>query len=303
MIHIRSRGRLGNQLFIYAFARSLAEKTGQNILLYDRKNENDSKWHSHLDGYRLHSSVSFTHHKTDVLPHNLIGRLLYFRDRISIRGKNNAEIHTAQLERMERNLRHGLILLQDGYIDLSKFDIPSNLYCDGYFQSALFFNIIRDKLLIELTPLDKYTTIERKFVQRIKKCNSVCVTIRLGDYLGNSVHQVCTKEYYLAAMRKMKELQPDCQFFIFSDEVEKAKEVFNFEYPVIYEESNPKSTDIIGLDIMAKCNHFIISNSSYSWWAQYLGRAQEKIVISPDRWYARDVPCDIMQSSWIKLEC
>ena len=79
MIHIRSRGRLGNQLFIYAFARSLAEKTGQNILLYDRKNENDSKWHSHLDGYRLHSSVSFTHHKTDVLPHNLIGRLLYYQ--------------------------------------------------------------------------------------------------------------------------------------------------------------------------------------------------------------------------------
>ena len=303
MIYIRSKGRLGNQLFIYAFARALSKKLNQGILMYDRKNEKDNRWYSHLDNYKLHSSVKFTSQKKMVLPKSFMGKLLYYRDRLFLRGKDNEKIHTGQLERMKNNIKYGLLLLQDGYIDLSKYNIPQNVYCDGYFQSPAYFDEIRDDLLQELTPINEYTDDEKAFVNEIKKYNSVCVTIRLGDYLGNSVHQVCTKEYYLSAMRKMKEMQPDCHFFVFSDEVEKAKDVFQFEYPVTYESTSPKSSDIIGLDIMSKCNHFIISNSSYSWWAQYLGNYKNKIVISPDHWYASDVPCDIMQSTWLKMEC
>ena len=303
MIYIRSKGRLGNQLFIYAFARALSKKLNQGILMYDRKNEKDNRWYSHLDNYKLHSSVKFTSQKKMVLPKSFMGKLLYYRDRLFLRGKDNEKIHTGQLERMKNNIKYGLLLLQDGYIDLSKYNIPQNVYCDGYFQSPAYFDEIRDDLLQELTPINEYTDEEKAFVNEIKKYNSVCVTIRLGDYLGNSVHQVCTKEYYLSAMRKMKEMQPDCHFFVFSDEVEKAKDVFQFEYPVTYESTSPKSSDIIGLDIMSKCNHFIISNSSYSWWAQYLGNYKNKIVISPDHWYASDVPCDIMQSTWLKMEC
>ena len=303
MIYIRSKGRLGNQLFIYAFARALADRTGQNILLYDRKNEKDSHWHSHLDKYNLCSKIKFTSCKKDVLPKSLMGRARYYWDRFCIRNKDNRTAHNVQLSYMDNNLKHGLFLLQDGFYNLTKEELPTDLFCDGYFQSEQYFHNIRKALLKELTPTDIYSNREREFVRLISSCNSVCVTIRLGDYINNEVHQVCTKEYYIAAMDRMKKLQPDCMFFIFSDEPDKAKKVFRFPYPVIYEEVNPKSSDVVGLDIMARCNHFIISNSSYSWWAQYLGTYRDKIVISPSKWYAADVPTDIMQESWIKMEC
>ena len=176
--------------------------------------------------------------------------------------------------------------MTDGYFELPN-NIPNNLYCDGYFQSAKFFDDIRNEILADLTPNIKHDEDEKKFILQIEKAESVCLTIRLGDYIGNSTHQVCTKKFYLDAMRKMKKLHPKSKFFVFSDEVEKAKKIFDFEYPVIYDSG--KSKDYMSLDIMSHCKHFIISNSSFSWWTQYLSQNKNKTVIAPFKWYALDV--------------
>ena len=54
--------------------------------------------------------------------------------------------------------------------------------------------------------------------------------------------------------------------------------------------------------LMSKCKHFILSNSSFSWWAQYLSDSKEKIVVAPSRWYTSGEKTDIYQDSWNLLE-
>lgn len=300
MIRIRIKGRLGNQMFIYAFARALQYRYNQPVLIYDRKDEANTTWYSHLNGFRLHPAIEFTSDKAEVMKMTLQGKLLFFLDRLFMRMQSNREVHERQLKYWHRNLQNGLLLLMDGYHDLPD-TIPDELFCDGYFQSPCFFNDIRETLLQEFYPVDTPSVDEQKFLQQIESCESVCVTIRLGDYLGNKVHQVCTKDYYIRAMHKLKELYPTCQFFIFSDEIKKAEQIFQFPYPVIYDAGT--SRDTMSLFIMSNCRHFILSNSSFSWWAQWLSQNPNKTVISPTRWYAEDIPCDIMQPEWLQLEC
>lgn len=298
MLKIRIKGRLGNQLFIYSFARKLSIKYNTNVLMYDRKKEDDKMWHSHLDNYHLSEHILFTSNKTDVMPHQPMSLAIYAYDRLKEKKLSSRKYHDFQVDNIPNNIKKKLFLLNDGYIELPS-KIRDNTFFDGYFQSPKYFDDIRDTLLEEFEPKYDYVGAEKEFLDQIQQTESVCLTIRLGDYINNSTHQVCTRKFYEDAMDKMKELHPNCKFFVFSDEVEKAKEIFNFKYPVIYDSGT--MPDFASLNVMSKCKHFIISNSSFSWWAQYLSRNNQKTVIAPERWYAKDVPCDIYQPSWLLM--
>jgi hypothetical protein len=300
MISTRIQGRLGNQLFVYAFARAMSEKYKQNVLIYDRTDEKNDKFHSHLNGYKLNEKIIFTDNEHKVKGYNLFRNIYFISDRIKIMRKSPRERHDFQIHNMQKNLDHGFYFMTDGYFPLPD-NIGKNLFCDGYFQSPRYFDFIRNSLIDELTPIEEHTEQEKKMINQIEKSESVCITIRLGDYINNATHQVCTIEYYVKAIQQMKSLIGECVFFVFSDDIESVKKIFDFNCPVVFDAG--KSKDYMSLDVMSRCNHFIISNSSFSWWAQYLSNNKNKTVISPSRWFAKDVPCDIMQDNWLLIDC
>lgn len=61
------------------------------------------------------------------------------------------------------------------------------------------------------------------FIDEIKEGDSVCLSIRMGDYIKNPIHGVCSQKYYQAAIDKMYELHPNAKIFVFSDDVEAVK--------------------------------------------------------------------------------
>lgn len=104
------------------------------------------------------------------------------------------------------------------------------------------------------------------------------------------------KRVLFKSNEEIEEKKTELQVFYLFCDIDQAKKIFDFDFPVIYDSGKMK--DYVSLYVMSKCKHFIISNSSFSWWAQYLSKKPEKIVIAPNKWYATDVPCDIYERNW-----
>lgn len=90
--------------------------------------------------------------------------------------------------------------------------------------------------------------------------------------------------------------------YLFSDEIEWVKQNYDFGINCYYESGNDSVDE--KLRLMSSCKHFILSNSTFSWWAQYLATSDNKIVISPDHWF--NMPGykhQLIDDSWILLKC
>ena len=114
----------------------------------------------------------------------------------------------------------------------------------------------------------------------------VAVHVRRGDYIG-SMHEVLTPRYFERAFKILAAaLQPKPTFFVFSNGMEWAKKAFaGLPYDFVYVDANDNDNVAGDLFLMTQCKHFIISNSSLSWWGAWLSqRAENKTVIMPSKW-------------------
>jgi hypothetical protein len=154
------------------------------------------------------------------------------------------------------------------------------------FESSKFFDNIKDILLEEFTP--KYWILQEntELYKQIADTQSVCVHVRLWDFLSEKYrdrHYVCTPTYFEHAIAKIKTLVKNPKFFVFSDDIERVKKNITFPDGTYYEKWNLPVWESFRL--MYSCKHFIISNSTFSRWAQYLSRNPDKIVLAPSiRW-------------------
>ena len=121
---------------------------------------------------------------------------------------------------------------------------------------------------------------------------------------GNEMYDVCSKEYYEKAIYYITNNVENPLFFVCSDNVDYVKDnlIDTNKYDVICQ-----SKDFpvhVSLAVMARCKHFIIGNTSFGWWAQYLSNVNDKKVIVPDRWYNNmgEWQYDIYMNNWIIID-
>lgn len=87
-------------------------------------------------------------------------------------------------------------------------------------------------------------------------------------------------------------------FFVFSDDLNWVKENLKTNVNITFVDSHNDSCN--ELNIMKHCKNFIISNSTFSWWAQYLSDNLGKVVVAPRPWL-RKIPSDIYMENWITI--
>lgn len=177
----------------------------------------------------------------------------------------------------------------------------------GYYQSEKYFckykNIIRQEVKVMKEPSEQ----NKEMLQEIETYNAVCVHIRRGDYVSNSKNAalvVCDEAYYKKAMQYIAERVEKPVFYVFSDnndEIEWIRKNYHLDdFQVRYVTLN--NPDYEELRLMYHCKHFIMANSTFSWWGAYLADNQDKIVIAPSIWnkqYNKQV--DVYMKDMIKI--
>lgn len=301
MIYLRMDGRIGNQLFMYAFAKSVSKKRNNEEIVIDDKEAIKRNYRNSLMDYNL-NNVKYVHdHKTLYTSDFIKQNLIFFIYRV-IRKPLGFNRRFSLEKRFQKFFnRNGLILCENGYLD---YKVPStkNVFINGYFQSAKYFDDVKDEIIKEFSLPDQ--NLEELFpdIKKIKNRNSVCISIKVQHNVGNSMYDVCNDGYWQKAIDYICHTVDNPLFFICSDNVEYVKNnlIDCEKYDVVYQD--PKLPVNASLAIMGRCKNFIIGNTTFGWWAQYLSNYNKKIVVAPSKWMKIDMPIDIYQNGWHLVE-
>jgi hypothetical protein len=183
---------------------------------------------------------------------------------------------------------------------------PSQTLLFGYCQSSKFFSDVSG-LIREL--FDPHPDLKQRVREtysdlftETQKETSVVVHVRRGDYMtgaNKTFHGILTEKYFLAAMDEMRSRIKGATFLIFSDDADFCRRTFTGPDVQVVDEPDGE----IAFHLMCQFRHYIMSNSSFSWWATYLGEPAET-VIAPDRWFGPAGPQDyqdIYEPGWIRM--
>ena len=171
-----------------------------------------------------------------------------------------------------------------------KLNPKVNYDLQGYFQSWKYFEHCKDTV-------DRFFYIDIPSWVTSQNKEYVSIHIRRGDYIHLShIHtNLSETDYYRKAISYFDSNQ---KFQVYSDDIDWCKENFkgqNFTYVEI-------DKDVKDLHSMSTCSSNIIANSSFSWWAAYLNRTPDKVVIAPQRYLMVDDKIeDRIPKEWLLL--
>ncbi|MES2906967.1 MAG: alpha-1,2-fucosyltransferase [Pseudomonadota bacterium] len=275
-VRVKLMGGLGNQLFQYATARALAARHSSELIL-DTSN--------YLPG-------GLRRYELAVYPLSARTKSSYLKNIMQ-----KAFRKTPDLLYREPHF----------YFDagLQKQKLP--LAIEGYWQSEKYFLDIASALRNEIKPEVPLSDENLRIAEKIEKTNSISLHVRRGDYVTNAhtnaYHGTCSLDYYRRAIDFVQQREKNLHFFIFSDDPEWTKENLALDHDTTFVNANTASQGYFDLELMRRCKHHIIANSSFSWWGAWLNPFADKIVVAPQAWFANNDndTRDLIPESWVRL--
>lgn len=174
-----------------------------------------------------------------------------------------------------------------------------NITLSGYFQSEKYFIKNKQKIIDLFSPSPQIISyLEGKYQDIIDQPNTVSIHMRsyLKEDPGGGYHITYGISYFQKAMSLFPE---DTLFVVFSNDMDKCKKEFvNIPRNLRFIEGEDYIDDFF---LMSMCKHNIISNSSFSWWAAYLNRNPEKMIVAPLPWFGPNAKLntkDLIPDGW-----
>jgi len=199
----------------------------------------------------------------------------------------------------------------------------------GYYQSYKYFDKYYNTISQYIKLNESMQAVRNTFYKKYENKNVISMHFRIGDYkFLQNCHPILGVEYYINSINSIKSilnrLHTDntkwtiLYFCENTDMIEVETKInkikikcMESELPLELEferaNSNPESEieDWQELLLMSCCQHNIIANSSFSWWAAYFNTNPHKIVCYPEKWFGPQLSQhntkDLFPPSWHKI--
>jgi hypothetical protein len=268
-------GGLGNQLYQYAAARRLALRNQADLVL-------DARSGFAGDPYRAR----------------------FVLDRFSVAGAPSAQApYASRTGRVRRRIRAAthrwLPLALRSYVAEADLRVPADLlhlrlwrdvYLDGSWMDEVYFRDIRSDLLQELDVRGPHGALNDELAARIQDTMSVAVHVRRlrgrpntgpSEPLPDDPDRHLSRDYYHVAVKRLIEMAGVDHSFVFADYPAWAEEHLRLPIATTFVTHNGNDRDYEDFWLMRQCKHFVIANSTFSWWAAWLGQTSNKQVVVP----------------------
>ena len=296
-IVIRIKGGIGNQLFMYAAARRLALISNQELLLDDISGfVNDIKYNRkyQLDHFNIpcQKAKSIDRLEPFSRARRVLKKIINFF--LPFETKNYIKQDNAYFDNQILDLR-----------------VKQKLYLEGYFQSEAYFKDFEFQISKDLKICPPKDHLNNELALKIKK-NFPAVALHFRFFNKNSNNEIdkklsinASENYYHAAIKKIEKLFPNAHYFIFSDKPQEAKKqiAFSDKRMTLVSHNNDDEHAFADLWLMTQCQHFIIANSTFSWWGAWLAKYKDKVVIAPSttKEYGHWADPKLLPKEWLQL--
>lgn len=287
---VRITGGLGNQMFQFAFYKTLKNRFPKRIISIDKRFYNNINIHS---GYELGRvfGIECDYYEGNIKAPSERCKLLYLI------------LYHIRIKKWKTHKYYMEVLL--GYFNDALVLNGDNYYYDGYWQSQDYFESIIPEIreIYKFPPLTEPENIALEVY--FAKKNSVSLHVRRGDFLSSSKF-ICLGEscYYQNAIEYIYSRIENPVFIVFSDDIEWCKNKLNLPNDSIFVEWNTGEKSYRDMQLMSLCSNNIIANSSFSWWGAWLNDNPDKIVVAPNKFYKGEKRDEskLIPYKWIKIE-
>lgn len=283
-------GGLGNQMFQYACGLALSRERGDTFKVATDQ----------FDGYRLHQGVELQRAFALELQEASSDELR------QLLGPFSSPALRRVLAKTPKWIRPTSFVSEPHFQYWSGIrDVPVDTYLHGYWQSERYFahqtaavrNTFRFK---ELQGADAVLS------DSIRRDPAIGLHVRRGDYVSSAknrrIYTACDVGYYDRALEHMRLAGAPSRMFAFSDDPAWVRQMLvpKWKGLQVVEQTTAPWVDMC---LLSRCSHIVIANSSFSWWAAWLGDVSRKVVVAPDRWFvsAKIDTRDLVPATWVRL--
>jgi hypothetical protein len=274
---VQISGGLGNQFFQYAMGRRLALANGVPLVLDHRSCFPRDRFRRKFTLDKFNIQCGFVAEGDSYA--SWAGRVRRRIDRWRNRGRP-----------LERRYYVEEEVPQVFQPELLACRVRQRMFFAGYWQHEEYFRdmsaTVRRDLTLKAAPDPRSVELAAK----IRAVNAVCLHVRRLYALPNEANARPRAEdekllvdptYYQRALELVVGSVPNPHIFVFADYPDWAREHIRTPWPLEFVTHNGAERDYEDFWLMSQCRHFVIANSTFSWWAAWLAESAGKVVVAP----------------------